>query len=183
MAPTPTRTLHLPLSLTRLLPRQATTTVVVGAPDSSSSSSNSGLDGGAIAGIVIGSVVGILLLWWLICACTARRGTGTNAAPPAPSPDRQGWYDDTIVSPSRSRSRSRRHRHHHHHHHHDRHRSGSRRHSRSRRRPSTPLVEEKYAYAVPAEPRRPSAVYATYPEPGMRRSRSLSRGGGYYVSG
>ncbi|KAL2141544.1 hypothetical protein VTI28DRAFT_2244 [Corynascus sepedonium] len=180
MAPTPT----LPQAVSRLLPRQdqePTTTVVVDPGDSSSGdsgSSGSSLDGGAIAGIVIGTVVGILLLWWIIRACTQPR---------TPDASRQGWYDDTAPPPpvprsgSRSRSRSAdygRSHHHHHHHHHSSRRSGSRHHHHGGRRSSTPrpvIIEEKYA------PRRPSATYA-YPPAEGRRSRSRSQGR-YYVSG
>ncbi|KAL2020302.1 hypothetical protein VTK56DRAFT_8530 [Thermocarpiscus australiensis] len=142
----PTRT--LPDVLTHILPRQQPTTTVI-VDSGAGSSSNSGLDGGAIAGIVIGTVVGILLLWWIIRAC---------AKPRAPDVSRQGWYDDTVPrSRSRSRSRSHSHRRRHRHHHHHRHRSSSR-----------PVVlEEKVQYTAP---RRPSAAYV-YPE---RRSRSRS---------
>ncbi|KAK4235813.1 hypothetical protein C8A03DRAFT_36325 [Achaetomium macrosporum] len=166
MAPTPT----LPLGLTRLIARQdqPTTTVIVADGDSGSSSSGSGLDGGAIAGIVIGTIVGILLLWWVIRACTGPR------EPRAPDANRQGWYDDTIEPPPRRRSRSS----HRHHHHHSSHRRHSRhRSSSSRRSTSRPVVyEEKLGYAVP---RAPPATYA-YPE--VRRSRSRNQGR-YYVNG
>ncbi|KAK4099101.1 hypothetical protein N658DRAFT_525731 [Parathielavia hyrcaniae] len=142
MAPTPT----LPQGVTRPMARQeSTTTVVVATDPNPGSTSNNSLDGGAIAGIVIGSIVGILLVWWIIKSC---------AGPRAPDTSRQGWYDDTVPPPPRSRSRSVPHgRHHHHHHHPHRH---SRRHSHSRHRSSSRpvVVEEKYATA----PRRPSAT-------------------------
>ena len=178
MAPTPT----LPQGVTRLLLNrqdQPTTTVIIDADppnnDGASGSTSNNLDGGAIAGIVIGTVVGILLLWWIIRACTQPRDR--------PDPGRQGWYDDTTVPPVRPRSRSRstgRHHHHHydHHHHSSSRRSGSRHHSR--RRSSTPrpvMVEERYAAGVPV---RPAAAY--YAPAKGRRSRSRSQGR-YYVSG
>lgn len=176
MAPTPT----LPQAVSRpLLARQdqPTTTVIIDAdpPNNDGPTTNPGLDGGAIAGIVIGTVVGILLLWWIIRSCTRPRD--------APDPGRQGWYDDTVPPAVRARSRSRsagRHHHHHydHHHHHASRRSGSRHHSR--RRSSTPrpvMVEEHYAGA----PVRPAPAYYAAPAEG-RRSRSRSQGR-YYVSG
>jgi hypothetical protein len=125
---------------------------------------------------VIGTIVGILLIWWIIRACTQPR---------APDASRQGWYDDTVPPPSsprRSRSRSVSQGRHHHHYHHSshHHHGGGRRHSR--RRSSTPrpvVLEEKVGgYAVP---RRPSATYV-YPPAEGRRSRSRSQGR-YYVSG
>ncbi|KAH6623343.1 hypothetical protein F5144DRAFT_358659 [Chaetomium tenue] len=181
MAPTPT----LPQAISQpLLPRQEqpTTTVIIDADPANNdgpTTTNPGLDGGAIAGIVIGTVVGLLLLWWIIRSCTRRPLDG-------PDPGRQGWYDDTLPPAVRARSRSRstgRHHHHHpydhHHHHHASRRSGSRHHSR--RRSSTPrpvMVEERYA-AVPVRPA--AAYYAAAPAEG-RRSRSRSQGR-YYVSG
>ncbi|KAK4119107.1 hypothetical protein N657DRAFT_637523 [Parathielavia appendiculata] len=103
MAPTPT----LPQGLTRLLARQeatttAATTVVVASDSNTGSSSNNGLDGGAIAGIVIGTIVGILIIWWIIKSCTK---------PSKPDASRQGWRPSaTYVYPAaegrRSRSRS-----------------------------------------------------------------------------
>lgn len=172
MAPTPT----LPGGISRLLGRQEepTATVIIQSDTTTGSSSNSGLDGGAIAGIVIGSVVGILLIWWIIRACTQPRGRAALG----PDASRQGWYDDTTMPPPRSRSRSVSHeRRSHHHHHHDGRRSSSRHHSRRRSSTSRPVVlEEKYA-----APRRPSATYVYAPAEG-RRSRSRSQGR-YYVSG
>jgi len=170
MAPTPT----LPQAVSRLLSRQQqqpTTTVIVDPGNNGGgSTSDSGLSGGAIAGIVIGTVVGILLILWVIRACTQPRGGG------GPDASRQGWYDDTTGPRPRSRSRSVDYagagggRHHHHHHHHSARHHG-------RRRSSTPrpvVIEEKY-------PRRPSATYV-YPPAEGRRSRSRSQGR-YYVSG
>ncbi|KAK1827477.1 hypothetical protein QBC39DRAFT_361694 [Podospora conica] len=94
------------------------------------------LTGGAIAGIVIGSIVGLLLLIWIFRSCS------NLGAPPnsPPNPGGRAWYDGvggSQPSPAtRSRSReprrshSRRssggHHHHHRHHSHSRHRSASR---------------------------------------------------------
>lgn len=56
----------IPQALTRVLgARQATTTVI----ESGGGGGGSNLSGGAIAGIVIGSIAGVLLLWWIIRSC------------------------------------------------------------------------------------------------------------------
>ncbi|CAP62036.1 uncharacterized protein PODANS_5_805 [Podospora anserina S mat+] len=139
-----------------LQPRQVVVT-------DSNGSSGGGLDTGAIVGIVIGTIAGILLLWWIIRSCTKPNSR--------PDPDRQGWYDDT--PPRRSRSRSTHS--HRHHHHHGRHHSRS--HSR-RRSTSRPVILEKPArgYAIPVAPQQ---AYV-YPSAGRSRSRSQGR---YYASG
>ncbi|KAK0659459.1 hypothetical protein QBC41DRAFT_47203 [Cercophora samala] len=128
------------------------------------SSGNGGLGTGAIVGIVIGTIAGLLLLWWIIRSCTK---------PNRPDPDRQGWYDDT--PPRRSRSRSTHsHRHHHHHGHHH-----SRSHS-TRRSTSRPVIlQEKPAgrYAIPVQAPQQAYVY-----PSATRSRSRSQGR-YYAAG
>ena len=83
------------------------------------------LTGGAIAGIVIGSIAGLLLLIWIFRSCS-NLGAPPNAPP---NPGGRAWYDGVGGSPapalthSRSRSReprrshSRRSHHHHHHRH------------------------------------------------------------------
>ncbi|KAJ6446579.1 leucine rich repeat domain-containing protein [Purpureocillium lavendulum] len=117
----------------------ATVTVVSGGGDSSNGDGDGGggssattLSGGAIAGIVIGSIAGFLLLVWIWRSCF-------NMGAP-PGEDREAWYHD--VEPKRSSSHRYHHHHsrsphhysshpHHHHHHHHR------RHSQSRRRGSS----------------------------------------------
>ncbi|KAL8347301.1 hypothetical protein RB598_000914 [Gaeumannomyces tritici] len=140
-----------------LLRRQVVTT----APDD-----RQGLDPGAIAGIVIGSIVGVLLVIWIVRSCAANR----LGSPPQQRVGRSG---------SRPRSRSRHSSysvypeddyHHRHHQHHRRHHDGHRHHSHSagprhhsRRRSSS-------GWPVMVETRAPAPVYVYE----TRRSRSPS---------
>jgi len=91
------------------------------------------LTGGAIAGIVIGSIVGLLLLFWIFRSCS-NLGAPPNAPP---NPSGRAWYDGVGGQGPAPRSRSREprrshsrrsggHHHHHHSHSHSRHRSTSR---------------------------------------------------------
>ncbi|OTB00710.1 hypothetical protein M426DRAFT_324070 [Hypoxylon sp. CI-4A] len=67
----PTRT--LPDAITKVLgARQATTTVV----QEDNGNSSHTLSGGAIAGIVIGSIAGFLILLWIIRSCINYRNPG-----------------------------------------------------------------------------------------------------------
>ncbi|KAB5585623.1 hypothetical protein GE09DRAFT_32331 [Coniochaeta sp. 2T2.1] len=104
------------------------------------------LSGGAIAGIVIGSIVGLLLLIWIFRSCS------NMGAPPVKgeNPSGAAWYDGVRDEPYPRRSHSR----------HSRHRSHS-------RRPSSHEVRE-YTTAVPvvSQP-QPTYVY----EQDVRRSR------------
>ncbi|KAM3545555.1 hypothetical protein ARSEF1564_001549 [Beauveria bassiana] len=71
-----------------LQPRQAstaTTTVTVTSNPNNGNGGGSTLDGGAIAGIVIGSIVGFLLLVWIIRSCF-------NPGGPSPTPEVEPWY-------------------------------------------------------------------------------------------
>ncbi len=109
----PTKT--LPRTPSDVAIRQAPVATVTVTSDSGNNNDNSNqLSGGAIAGIVIGSVAGFLLLLWILRSCL------DLGAPP--QEQRESWYHD--VEPDRVRE-SRRHSGDHHRHHH-------RHHSRSR---------------------------------------------------
>jgi hypothetical protein len=137
------------------------------------------LTGGAIAGIVIGSIAGLLLLIWIIRSCT-------NLGAPPGSEERPGrpWYGGVRDEyPARHTSRSRsRHSHHHHHSSRHHHRDG-----RRSRRASVVAVEQPVQVAevspvVVRESRRSTSRgpspqgYYGYGDGGVRGSRSRSRG-------
>ncbi|KAG6058530.1 hypothetical protein E4U17_007976 [Claviceps sp. LM77 group G4] len=65
----PTRTTNTIASKSALFARQAPPTVTVTVPAPAPSDDSSTLNAGAIVGIVIGSVTGILLLIWIIRSC------------------------------------------------------------------------------------------------------------------
>jgi len=134
----PTRTLLTPASLVR---RQNTVTITAASnpgngpngngdanSDDDHATSAQTLTGGAIAGIVLGSIAGLLLLIWIFRSCS------NLGAPPSANehPRDQAWYDGVRdeypvrhTKPHQTHSRSRsRHSHHSHHSHHHR-RSGS----------------------------------------------------------
>lgn len=130
----PTQTISLPEQGSPVIAlRQSTITVLTdSSPDNSGAGGGgyvtSSMDGGAIAGIVIGSVAGFILLLWIIRSCTYM---GT------PPDEREPWY--RYADPEK-----RRHRRHHHHRSSYHGSSGSHRHShrgrsRSSRRASSIL--------------------------------------------
>ncbi|TPX11111.1 uncharacterized protein E0L32_007972 [Thyridium curvatum] len=148
----PTVTLQLPDRVKRQSPATVTVTVTAAPAGGGGGSGASTLSGGAIAGIVIGSVVGILLLLWIIRSCM------NIGAPPQ---ERESWYHD--VEPTSTR---RRHSGNHHHHSHSR--RGSVAEVRTSSRPPVVVVRDD-ARRASKSPRRPSATYA-YEEPSRGRS-------------
>lgn len=142
--------------------RQSTVTVTSAADTSDQSASSPNLSGGAIAGIVIGSIAGLLLLWWIFRSCSNLGG------PPQEEKRDAAWYDD-VGAGHRGR----------------RHRSHSRAHSRGRRgsyyarEVHTPRRsgsrEVRTVQPVVYEPRRPSRTHDKH------RRRSRSEGRAYYV--
>lgn len=84
--------------------RQATSSTVTVVADNSGNGGGNNLSGGAIAGIVIGSIVGFLLLWWIVRSCF-------NLGAP-PGDDREAWYRDVEPRNAHYRDRHRHRRHH-----------------------------------------------------------------------
>ncbi|KAK4033536.1 hypothetical protein C8A01DRAFT_19534 [Parachaetomium inaequale] len=141
------------------------------------------LSGGAIAGIVIGSIAGFLLLLWIIRSCTNLGAPPGEAVPgrpwyggvkgesPPPPPPGHHHHHGRGRSPGgRSRSRHSRHEGYSHH-----------RHGRSRSRRASVVeavpVQEVAPVAVVREGRRSrSRGYYGYGEGVVRDSRSRSRG-------
>ncbi|KAI1192451.1 hypothetical protein F5X97DRAFT_329626 [Nemania serpens] len=110
----PTRT--LPESLTRILTiRQATTTVIA----DDTGTQGSVLSGGAIAGIVIGSIAGVLLLLWILRSCTNMGRPQTWGDTYEPEREKRhssaGGVYHVETTPHRHRSHSHARSHHHHH--------------------------------------------------------------------
>lgn len=146
---TPTMNGNIPSIVRR---QQATVTVI---RDNGGGGGGSNLSGGAIAGIVIGSVVGVLLIIWIVRSCF------NLGAPPQ---EREKWYRDAPPA-HHHRSRSRNH-----------HRSSSRRGSVVVEAPRPIYVQESRSRSRSA--RRPSGAYYTE----EKRGRSGRRqSGSYYV--
>lgn len=81
-------------SMTFSTPTASATATSTGTPAPAASSSNNGLSGGAIAGIVIGSLAGLALLIFLVLMCIRlarrRRGSQKGSIFNQPSPTRKG---------------------------------------------------------------------------------------------
>ncbi|RYP03034.1 hypothetical protein DL765_010621 [Monosporascus sp. GIB2] len=138
----PTRTMSEVAS--KVLPRQATTTVVTDDPDDART-----LSGGAIAGIVIGSIAGFLLLLWIIRSCSNLNNTGSWGRTFEPDHEKPPVRTDRYSYP----------------YHHETHRSRSRhsRHSHSHSPRRSVEVRPVYYEDHPRgrSPRAPPAVYTT----------------------
>ncbi|KAK1772750.1 hypothetical protein QBC33DRAFT_28792 [Phialemonium atrogriseum] len=107
----PTQTLKQVAAALQRRQSAPATTVTVVSDSGGGGGKGSSLSGGAIAGIVIGSIAGFLLLWWIVYSCT------NMGAPPRGEPAAQqaAWYDGVRDeypprSPGRRSSRSRSHR-------------------------------------------------------------------------
>lgn len=136
--------LTTPLDASRVLAARVETVTVTAESDDSTS-----LGGGAIAGIVVGSIVGFILLVWLIWSCM-RLGA---------SPSR-GGMGEADYSPERHGSYSP-HRHHHHRRHH-------------RRHPRREVREYRTTTPIVVDGRRRS-VSVSSPQRAHTRSRSRGR--------
>ncbi|KXJ86241.1 hypothetical protein Micbo1qcDRAFT_168532 [Microdochium bolleyi] len=152
--------------------RQVTTTIV-----SEPVVVDNGLSGGAIAGIVIGSIAGFLLICWIIRACMnwGRPGEwGTTFEPDHEKPARRRRGPDYRY----------------HHETHGGHRSRSRHSHHSHRSPRRSVEMRDVYYARETQPQRmpsrgrsprePPAVYQVRPEANARDARRASRGSRYY---
>ncbi|KAK8104345.1 uncharacterized protein PG998_011378 [Apiospora kogelbergensis] len=182
---TPTRT--LPSLLTRALrPRQATATIITTDVETEE---HHDLSGGAIAGIVIGSIVGFLLLCWILRSCLNLGKPGIwgytfgakDDPPPRRSSPSYAYRQETHLHRSRSRHSG-----HHHHHHHHSHGRSPRRKSVEVRQVSTVRPASGYYETTrvasrgrsPAAP--PAAYYASQEARHVRRESRRGSRGGYY---
>lgn len=159
----PTRAFS-PITRRQDAPPQATVTLIQDndndGDDNNDPDDASTLSGGAIAGIVIGSIAGLLLLIWIFRSCS-----NLGAPPTDDKPNGKAWYDGVrgeepprhIGGVRHSRSRSR--------HSHSRHRGHS--HHRSHSRKSS--MRE-----VPVVVAEPAYVYDDRRGRSGRRSRSRS---------
>lgn len=151
-----TPTINLPALIRR---QQATVTVVpptvtvIRETGGGGGGGGAGLSGGAIAGIVIGSVIGVLLLIWIVRSCF------NLGAPPQ---EREKWYRDAPPA------------HHHRSHSRSHHRSTSRRGSGVGVPPAIYVQQSSSR----SRSRQPSARYVNPDERGRSGKR---RSGSYYV--
>ncbi|KAK2057988.1 hypothetical protein LY76DRAFT_616797 [Colletotrichum caudatum] len=151
----PTRTLEQPLR--HLLARQVVATVTTTPEATEDAASDNELSGGAIAGIVLGSIAGFLLLLWIVRSC------GMWSRP-------DDWAEKDVYDDRRHRGRSpgaRHRRRHSHRYHHETSRS---RHSH----PSYEINEVRYTQPVVYDKRRVSSSPVP-PANVYRSSRSRTR--------
>ncbi|KAJ0125204.1 hypothetical protein N8I77_006185 [Diaporthe amygdali] len=144
---------------TRVLHARQSTVTVTPADSSDNSSSGTNLSGGAIAGIVIGSIAGFLLLLWIFKSCS-------NMGAPPQEKREPAWYDDVGAGRSRRRGRSR---------HSSRRGSYYVQEAHAPRRSRSREVRTVQPVVYTSEPRRPSRAHEKH------RRRSRSEGRGYYV--
>ncbi|ROT40699.1 hypothetical protein SODALDRAFT_321998 [Sodiomyces alkalinus F11] len=149
--PTPSQ----PRQITPVVPRQESETTLI-IPTTYTNIGD--LAPGAVAGIVLGSVFGFLLLVWLVYMCTSgiapavETRTDDSSLPPPPPPHR---------------SRRSRHQHHHHHHHPPSHRRSG---GRAR------VIATETTRVRSSGGRGPGPIIVDAPEPEMsERARSVSR--------
>ncbi|KAL2880804.1 hypothetical protein SGCOL_003831 [Colletotrichum sp. CLE4] len=156
---TPTRT--LPSTIRDIFVRQVVTTVTSTPETTEESASNNNLSGGAIAGIVIGSIVGFLLLLWIVksCGMWSRPNDWSEKDEYA---ERSRRYRGR--SPGERHRRRNQHRYHH----------ETSRHSHSRR-PSYVVDEVRYAQPVVVDKRRRASGSPLPPANVYRSSRSRTR--------
>ncbi|SPO03750.1 uncharacterized protein DNG_06433 [Cephalotrichum gorgonifer] len=124
----------LPSPPTGVLARQVTVTITAAA----TADGSTGLSGGAIAGIVVGSIAAFFFFLWIVWSCM-RLGA---------SPSHGGVGESS--SPERYSSPG----HCHHHHHHRRHSHRPRREVREYRRTSTPVVVDRRRSVSVSSPHR-----------------------------
>jgi hypothetical protein len=162
MAPTPTPTVAAPAS--PVLPRQNQGTTITVVPETTTVTYTShSLSGGAIAGIVIGSIVGIILLCLLIrWALRRNQGGETVGTPPRHSRHRTTvrHHYSSSRSPHRAHSHSRQYSHSH-----SPHRSRSRSASHGHYRRSVEVVGGAPAMS---EPQRVYVDHSRRGRPGWR---------------
>ncbi|KAI4870165.1 hypothetical protein F4820DRAFT_443286 [Hypoxylon rubiginosum] len=154
---TPTRT--LPDAITKVLSarQQGTTTVVA-----ENNGQTNTLSGGAIAGIVIGSIAGVLLILWLIRSCTNlgnSGGWGSTFEPNNEKPPTHHHYGHSTRYPRETHG----------------HRSRSRHSHRSPRRTSVVSVTRPVYVEQSSRGRSPRAPPVAYYSDGLRRSSDVRR--------
>ncbi|KAI1868521.1 uncharacterized protein JN550_006437 [Neoarthrinium moseri] len=159
---------------TKILPRQASTTTIVATTETTSGGTV--LSGGAIAGIVIGSIAGFLLILWLLRSCT-------NLGSPGLWGSTFGSHDEKppkTSEPAYLYTQETRGGHRHGHHHHHGHRSRSR-HSHYDRSPRRSVEVRNVTTTRPVytergrSPRAPQPTYHARDARDARRERRSSR--------